>query len=595
MTKGAFAAETADFSSDYDVTYEVSSNGQTTVSEKITLTNLTQTFYPSNFKLNLAANQVNNLSAVDTAGQKLEVKSQEQNNLAVIDVKLSQQVVGIGKQTSFILKFTTLDFAQKIGDVWQISIPKFSSKLKLGGYKAKLIAPLDFGEPNKIFPHPTSQQSVSGKMLLSFDTESLKSNGISITFGAFQNYKLNLTYELKASKFWPILSSITLPPDTNYQKVIISNINPKPVNVTVDEDGNYLAWYRLPRAQDIKILVEGEVKLFQRASTKQQLSESSRVVYTKPQKFWEADNPIIKQKLQEIIAASNLKNDQQKVEAIYKYVVGLLKYDPGRISDNIIRLGGASAIQNPTSVLCMEFTDLFITLARAAGIPARELDGFGFSINTKLRPSGGDNLLHSWPEYWDEDKGWVMVDPTWENTTQGVDFFNQFDLNHIVLSIKGVLPDSPVPGSQVKVDLLSNPTLPEIKKEVVFDGSDETIAGFPGTIKAKIYNRGNVALPAAKISFSANKLRLNTDSITDIEGIPPYGFKEIEIKFNSPSFFDTFKDSIVININGSEYQHPIKVFPLGLFKNVPLAFASIMGIIISSYLFILGYHVYKKR
>ncbi len=593
-TGNVHAAETVDFSSTYDVTYEVAESGQTTVSEKITLTNLTSIYYPSNFKLNLATSKVDNLSAVDSTGQKLEVKSQEQNNLAVIDVALSQQIVGIGKQTSFILKFNTPDFAQKIGDVWQISIPKFNSKLKLERYKANLVVPLSFGEPNRIFPHPVSQQSVNSKMLLNFTTESLKANGISATFGTSQNYSFNIKYLLKGSDLWPILSSITLPPDTNYQKIIISKIDPKPVNVTTDEDGNYLAWYRIPRAQEVKIDVLGEAKLFQQVSPNDlKISNSKKDLYTSNQKFWEAKNPIIKQKLEGIFASAKPQNDQQKIEAIYKYVVGLLKYDPSRINDNIIRLGGVNALQNPTSVLCMEFTDLFITLARAAGIPARELDGFAYSTNTKLRPSNEANLLHSWPEYWDEAKGWVMVDPTWENTTQGVDFFNQLDLNHIVLSIKGEFSDSPIPGSNIQVSLLKNPSLPESKREVVFEGADEIIAGFPGSLKAKIYNRGNVFLNNSNVGFSAEKLHIDNNDM--IQGIPPYGFKEVEIKFRSASFFDTFKDSITLSIDGLKYTHSVSVFPLAVFKSVPIAFAGIIGAILSLYVFILGYHIYKKR
>lgn len=594
MTGRVSAAETVDFASSYDVVYEVNEKGQTLVSEKITLTNLTPIYYPSNFKLNLAANQVNNLSAIDSAGQKLDVKSQEQDNLVVIDVKLAQQVVGIGKQTSFIVKFTTPDFAQKIGDVWQISIPKFNSKLKLESYKANLIIPLSFGEPNKIFPHPISQQSVNEKMLLDFTTKSLSVSGISATFGAFQNYSFNIKYALKGSNFYPTLSSITLPPDTNYQKILISKIDPQPVNVTIDDDGNYLAWYRIPRAQSINIKVLGEAKLFQQTSqNKVTLTEAERKTYTKSQKFWESDNPIIKEKLNEIIAKT--EDDHQKVEAIYRYVVGLLKYDPKRISDNIARLGGVGALQNPTSALCMEFTDLFITLARAAGIPTRELDGFGYSTNTKLRPAKEANLLHSWPEYWDENKGWIMVDPTWENTTQGVDFFNQMDLNHLTLSIKGTSSERPIPGSDIEVNLLPNPTLPESRQEVVFEGSNELVAGFPGSVKISIYNRGNTTLDDAKMTLSAKNLRLKTAEVVDLAKIPPFGFQETEISFTSSSFLDAFKDDLTVTINGSEYKHQISVLPFAVFKNVPIIFAGVVGLMLGIYTFILGYHIYKKK
>ncbi|NCC70435.1 hypothetical protein EOM09_02540, partial [bacterium] len=40
----------------------------------------------------------------------------------------------------------------------------------------------------------------------------------------------------------------------------------------------------------------------------------------------------------------------------------------------------------PNSSICTDFTDLFITLARAKGIPAREVQGFAYTNNSKIKP-----------------------------------------------------------------------------------------------------------------------------------------------------------------------------------------------------------------
>ena len=147
----------------------------------------------------------------------------------------------------------------------------------------------------------------------------------------------------------------------------------------------------------------------------------------------------------------------------------------------------------------MEFTDLFIALVRAAGIPARELDGYAHTSNTALRPlTLTKDILHAWPEYWDDRRGWVMVDPTWENTTGGVDYFNKFDLNHFVFAVKGSSSEMPVPAGSykfsgedsddVRVVLSGNDFLGKAQIGTQIDVSNQIIAGFPASLKIKIIN-----------------------------------------------------------------------------------------------------------
>ena len=50
---------------------------------------------------------------------------------------------------------------------------------------------------------------------------------------------------------------------------------------------------------------------------------------------------------------------------------------------------------------CWDFSDLFVTLARSAGVPARQVAGWLYGT------SG-----HVWAEWHDPERGWVPVDPT---------------------------------------------------------------------------------------------------------------------------------------------------------------------------------------
>jgi hypothetical protein len=101
---------------------------------------------------------------------------------------------------------------------------------------------------------------------------------------------------------------------------------------------------------------------------------------------------------------------------------------------------------------CQEYTDVFIALARANHIPARRLVGYAQTQNQKLRPASlAGDILHAWPEYYDEKLGqWIPVDPTWGDTTGGVDYLHQLDLNHIVFAINGESSILPYPVGSYK-------------------------------------------------------------------------------------------------------------------------------------------------
>ena len=58
--------------------------------------------------------------------------------------------------------------------------------------------------------------------------------------------------------------------------------------------------------------------------------------------------------------------------------------------------------------VCQDFAHVFITAARAAGIPARYVSGHLFRRDgTNAQPAS-----HAWTEAWVEDLGWVAFDPT---------------------------------------------------------------------------------------------------------------------------------------------------------------------------------------
>jgi len=92
----------------------------------------------------------------------------------------------------------------------------------------------------------------------------------------------------------------------------------------------------------------------------------------------------------------------EQAHAIYEYVVTSMKYDksiPGWGNGDSERACDIKAGN------CTDFHSLFLSLARAKGIPARFV--IGFPLTAK---DGVVKGYHCWAEFWVDGKGWLPVD-----------------------------------------------------------------------------------------------------------------------------------------------------------------------------------------
>jgi hypothetical protein len=194
------------------------------------------------------------------------------------------------------------------------------------------------------------------------------------------------------------------------------------------------------------IEVDGSVQLFAVARRYIFPTKTNLEINTKKTKYWQTDDPNIQE----------LANKLRTPENIFNFVKDTLSYNKNKLTNYPVRLGAKNSLIQSNNASCMEFTDLFVAIARSAGIPAREINGFAYTENPEIQPlSLVNDVLHAWPEYWDYSKNtWIPVDPTW-GSTSGVDYFNKFDLRHIVFVIHG--KDAEVPISPGSYKLGSNP------------------------------------------------------------------------------------------------------------------------------------------
>jgi transglutaminase-like putative cysteine protease len=546
----------------YKVNYTVNQDSLTHVNFNIQLENQTPNFYVSNYNLTVGFKDIQNLKATSTQSTILAT-SQSASQGSKIFLKFDKRVVGLNKNLTFNVSFDTKDVAHNLDNTWEINIPGTANINEFKNFNVEVDYPINLGKPKFVKPNLKTEATNSGKLV--FSKHNLGNTGISIAFGNYQAYGFNLKYHLQNDNVFTITKEIALPPDTGYQTVQISSINPKPLNIISDKDGNWLAQYKLAPMQKIEVLVFGKTKIAL-TPKQEEINQELKSAYLSAQKYWESDDTTI------INIAKTLKNPQD----IYKFVLNKLNYDYSR-PQNAKRYGAVNSLKNANSAVCLEFTDLFIALARAAGIPAREVDGFAYNSNTLQRPSSLiKDVLHAWPEYYDFDKKmWIMVDPTWGKTTGGLDYFSTLDFDHIAFAIKGVSSSYPIPAGGYKQNTLNTSKDVDVfitgafidKKDISINTSSQTvIAGFPISVNFSVTNNGNQSINNEKILVLASNLNPSSQVLLS-NTILPFGKQQMIINYKPESFLTNSSDTIKITVDNKVFAAKLTIVPFFSSKN----------------------------
>lgn len=496
------------------VKYEVDESGTTTVTNTVTLTNLYSDLYATTYQLTL--DNIDPLNPKAFEGESvLDIQKNKTGTTTNLQVSFPDAVVGKGKSRTFTLVYENTEFASKTGEVWEISIPRLANKDAYGEYQATLVVPKSFGLEAYLSPSPLSKSEEGDTLVYLYSKEEVAKSGITAGFGKFQVFSFTLNYHLENPLNSSAKTEIALPPDTAFQRVFYDQINPKPVSLRVDDDGNWLASYDLKPRERIDIVAYGSVQMFPFARMSMNFDSESLSNGLGESKYWQVSDPQI----------ASLAEQYRTPSEIYDFVVDYLDYDYSRVRPNVERLGARGALALPASAICMEFTDLFIAISRAAGIPAREINGFAYTENPEIQPlSLVADVLHAWPEYWNEERGvWVPVDPTWESTS-GVEFFDKLDLRHFTFVIHGKDPSTPYPPGSYKLG-------PNPQKDV--------FVNFGQLPEIREKNPNIIIEPQKSFPFLASKLKVT------IENPGPSAQYNLEVKvffdgeYNSTYFIPT--------------------------------------------------------
>ena len=543
-----------EFQEDYDVHYAISPNGTTIVTQNVSLTNKQTNLYPQKYSILIDSTNIRNIIAYDTKGMISAEITQTDGKTKII-LPFNEKVAGIGKSLKFTLRYENTDIAQKNGSIWEVNIPGVAEDSDLASYIVTLNVPPSFGANSYMTPPPalgsrwTKEQMVQG--------------GISAAYGTVQHFDATLSYYLENTSLGSKILEVALPSDTGYQTVTIHHIEPLPKTVTVDGDGNWMAQFELASASTLNVqaTISVAISLFPRQDYTDPLPDPT--VYTKPLKYWESHNSSIQA----------LAKKYTTPREIYQYVVGALTYDYNRVNQSAIRKGAVQSLFNTTNSVCMEFTDLFIAIARAAGIPARQNVGYAYTTNARLRPlSLSTDVLHAWPEYYDAKRSiWIPVDPTWANTTGGVNYFDKLDFNHITFSKYGLESDYPYPAGFYKksgdtgkdITITFSETLPRPRETDVvisYSFAKNVTAGLPAKGTVKITNRSGVALPPTPISIQSAPFDIAVSEQLPV--IPPFGTISMPLEIGLPDYFMSGKGMFVTTLLDTTSRYDFEIVPI---------------------------------
>lgn len=211
-------------------------------------------------------------------------------------------------------------------------------------------------------------------------------------------FSVRMTVAVIVTNASDVTLDVLLPHDIEGVQTITNvHFEPRPVMI-FREDGQSYARYAWPRpAATNRIALSFHAALQASPATGPFLLARPATNDLRAEKFIESND----REILRLALTLSGRTDEQRARAALAVVTNRLAegdYDP---EDR----GAAETLKRGKGD-CTDFADLYVALCRAAGIPARTVQGF---LMTPPRPD--DTRRHDWAEVWLRGRGWVHVDP----------------------------------------------------------------------------------------------------------------------------------------------------------------------------------------
>ncbi len=227
-------------------------------------------------------------------------------------------------------------------------------------------------------------------------------------------YDIDLSAHAGPGKLWLPLPAMAIP----YQQVLSTRLIEGPATATLTWDPAYRApiyaaeWAAGDMARKVKVVTRVATRNRQMTEPVNGLCNSEEAaLYLQPTEHMPIDG-IVAETSAKIV--KGLASPDDKARAIYEWIVDNTFRDPAVKGCGMGNIKGMLETGN-LGGKCADINSLFVGLARAAGIPAREMYGVRVAESAQLPCLGkaGDvsKAQHCRAEYFSPRHGWVAVDP----------------------------------------------------------------------------------------------------------------------------------------------------------------------------------------
>jgi len=390
--------------------------------------------YPTAYDFLIRSRDIKNLKITTNTGLSIKPQQEITTEGTKIVFAFPAAIVGKNKAQTYKVNYLNSDFVMGSGNSTELVIPP----LGIADNHASMSATVMVAASNcpNIYTDPLPEEQTSTNGIITYAYGSLtNTSSLFVRCTDKRFITMNLNYSLENTNMTPIETQITLPPDTQYQQFEFTNIEPKPISLSTDNDGNPIATYKLEpkEQQQISVSAKGILSVVSNAvSWPAEMNHS----YLSSQPYWPTNDSRIKKKTESM----NQPNQ------ILQYLSESTSYDNAP-TNQTTRHGAKQLDSDPTHFTGQDYVDAFVTLMRGSGIMSRRLVGYTGS-SSSIRPHTViADKLHAWADYYDaQTNSWIQVDPTWKAITHSNLFSPIQDMHHIVLAINGSSDSTPYPA-----------------------------------------------------------------------------------------------------------------------------------------------------
>ncbi|GEM_PF-1036390 len=210
------------------------------------------------------------------------------------------------------------------------------------------------------------------------------------------------------------------------QRVIDLRFSPEPIAIYDDHETRYAVFsFGNPR-RGLDVHITGEIELYRydietaiaglagaRLSGKTKLSGSERSMYLRAEPFLVVHDPLVRnvaatiKSPSERTGASSIRGSGGQRQAELDTIQGILDWIKKNLQykEHNDSLRDAARAMSVGKGKCSDFSNVFVTLCRAKGLPAKVVKGLTVYFN--------NDPTHQWAEVFISGLGWVPFDPTY--------------------------------------------------------------------------------------------------------------------------------------------------------------------------------------